>query len=547
MNSFGFLVLAAACVAVVLVVITVVMRNYLSFKKMEKEKIRELSGERKLYETVYNSGNELYIVLGAGDKIAKYVSGGSQELMGIKKADITADIYALKWGVVPADIHGFERDYAKWDKATSFEREFEFVHMATGDRRVGMVNIQYNRMDDNYFILIRDITGEAGEKQRIRSELEQIRNLNKYRNEFISSISHEIRTPINSIKGQLKLVEMNVANADEVKRYAVGITEQTNVLLGLLNDMFDISKLESGEVVLENNEFDLLTLTHRLREAYVASSREISKEFKLETADLKARFFMGDVRRLQQILIAFITHAENVTPKGESFYVNIRQMNRATDKVNLLFRIKDSGSKLTQQQSAAMFEAGASGNIALTVANQLIRAMGGQLMMDNNESGNDYSIFLTLPLADRVQDMSLPVESSEDIVNKEFTFEGCKILMAEDNNTNAEITKELLEMMGADVDIAENGAVALDKFMNGGVGRYDAILMDIQMPEMDGLEAARRIRALSGAEAKKIPIFALSANAFVEDKNRSLAAGMNEHIAKPIDFDVLKSELAKYL
>lgn len=547
MNSFGFFVIAAACVMLFLIVITVVLRNYFSFRKLETEKIRELSGERELYQTVYNSGNELYIVLGAADKIPKYVSGGSQELMGIKKADITADIFALKWGVTPADISGFEREWVKWDKKSTFEREFSFVHTTSGDKRVGMVAIQYNRMDDSYCILIRDITKEAGEKQRIRSELEQIRNLNKYRNEFISSISHEIRTPINSIQGQLKLVEMNATNADEVKRYATGITEQTNILLGLLNDMFDISKLESGDAVMENNEFDIMSLTHRLREAYVASSRDIGREFKLEMLDFNTRFFMGDVRRLQQILMAFINHAESITPEGGSFYVNIRQMNRATDKVNILFRIKDGGKKLTQQQISAMFEAGSSGNIALTVANQLVKAMGGQLMIDGNESGNDYSIFLSFRLADRVQDMTLPIESSEDLVNKEFTYEGCKILLAEDNSTNAEIAKEILEMLGAEVDIAQNGAIALNKFMNGGVGRYHVILMDIQMPEMDGLEAARRIRALSGEEAKRIPIFALSANAFVEDKNRSLAAGMNGHLAKPIDFELLKTELAKYL
>lgn len=547
MNSFGFLVLSGACVMTLIIVITVVLRNYYALKKIQREKIRELGGERKLYETVYNSGSELYVVLGASDKIPRYVSGGSLELLGIKKADIMADVYALKRGVTPVDISGFEKEYSQWKKDSAIEREFEYVHMTSGDRKVGMASISYNRMDDSYCVFIRDITAEAGEKQRIRNELEQIRNMNKYRNEFISNISHEIRTPINSIQGQLKLVEMNASNAEEVKRYAVGITEQTNVLLGLLNDMFDISKLESGDVVLDNNEFDLMTLAQRMKEAYGASSRERGLEFNLEMSDFNVRFLMGDIKRLQQILIAFITHAENVTPSGGSLSLNIRQMNRATDKVNILFRIKDGGPRLTQHESAAMFEAGTSGNIALTVANQLIRVMGGQLMFDSHEYGNDFSIFFTFPLADRVQDMSLPIESAEELVNKEFTFDGCRILMAEDNSTNAEIAKELLEMMGAEVDIAENGAVALDKFMNGGVGRYHVILMDIQMPEMDGLETARRIRALSGAEAKVIPIFALSANAFVEDKNRSLAAGMNGHIAKPIDFEVLKAELAKYL
>jgi len=547
MDSFGFVVLSVACVTMLVVFSTVLLRNYLSFRKKEIKKIALLDGERKLYKSLYSSGNELYIVLGATDMIPRYVSDGSNELMGIKKDDIMADIYALKWCVMPTDINGFEKEYPHWEKDKAFVREFEFRHLVTGEGKVGVATITYNLDEDMYCILIRDITAEAGEKQKIRNELEQIRNHNKYRNEFISSISHEIRTPINSIQGQLRLIGMNADNPAEVERYSFGITEQTNVLLGLLNDMFDISRLESGEVVLENNEFDIMTVLYRLREAYTASSAERNLNFKLETIDFDARFFMGDVRRLQQILMAFISHAQDQTPNGESFYVNVRQMSRTKDKVNILFRIKDSGKKMSRQELALMFEAGASGNIALAVANQLIHVMDAQLMVDSNDSGNDYSIFISFPLSKKTQDMALPVEIGEDIVNRNFTFEGCRVLMAEDNITNAQISKEILEMLGAEVDIAQNGAEALRKFMDGGVGRYHVILMDIQMPEMDGLEAARRIRALSGEEAKRIPIFALSANAFVEDKNLSLSSGMNGHIEKPIDFDILKAELAKYL
>lgn len=547
MNGFGFFVLSAACVAAVVIVLTVIIRQYWVFKKRETEKIRELGGERKLYETVYGSRNEMYIMLGASDKIPRYVSSGSRELLGITKTDIMADIYALKRGVASADIHGFEKDFSLWNKSDSLEREFEFIHMESGDKRVGMASVSYNRMDDLYCVLIRDITKEAGEKLKIRNELEQLRNLNKYRNEFISSISHEIRTPINSIQGQLTLLGMNPDKTDEVKKHASDMMDQTDVLLGLLNNMFDISKLESGEIFLENSEFDILTLAQRMKDAYTASSAERGLTFDFEMNDFNVRFLMGDMKRLQQIFIAFISYAESITPKGGKISMNIRQMNRATDKVNVLFRIHDGGKKLLQSEAAALFETGSSGNIALTIANQLIRAMDGRLVCESRDGGNDYSIFFTFDLSDRVQDMSLPVESSEELINENFTFEGCKILLAEDNPTNAEITKELLEMMGADIDIAENGAVAVDKFMNGGVGRYDAILMDIQMPVMDGLEAARRIRGLAGAEAKKIPIFAISANAYAEDKKRSISVGMNAYLEKPIEFEVLKNELAKYL
>lgn len=547
MNGFGFLVLGAACVAVLIIVLTMIVRKYFIFKKRETEKIRELGGERKLYETVYGSKDEMYIMLGASDKIPRYVSSGSHELLGITKADIMADIYALKRGVVASDINGFEKDFSLWNKSDSLSREFEFIHMESGEKKIGMVVISYNRMDDLYCILIRDITKEAGEKLKIKNELERLRNLNKYRNEFISNISNEVRTPINSMKGKLTLMEMNSEKAEEVKKYAADMFEQTDILLGLLNNMFDISRIENGEMVFENNEFDMLALSRIMKETYTASAAEKGLSFDLEMNDFNVRYLMGDEKRLLQIFLALMSYAQSVTPKGGKVSMNIRQMNNAKDTVNFLFRIRDGGKELSQYESAVLFETGSSGNIALTVAYQYIRAMDGRLVCESRDGGNDYSIFFTFELSDRVQDMSLPIESNEELVNENFTFEGCKILLAEDNQINAETTKELLEMMGAIVDMAENGAVAVDKFMNGGVGRYNAILMDVEMPVMNGLEATKRIRSLAGAEAKKIPIFALSANTFAEDRKSSIAAGMNAHLSKPIEFEVLKNELAKYL
>lgn len=547
MNSFVFLVFAAACILILAILSTFLIMKYLTYRRIQNRRIKELEGERKLYNNIYDGKGEIYIVLNAADKVPSYVSIGSQELMGIKKSDIMSDIYALGWGVPAKDVNAFNEEYAKWNKTDTFKREFEFVHMKSGDRRVGKLSISYSQREDILYIQIRDITEEAEERGNIFVELEQIKNLNKYRNEFISSISHEIRTPITSIQGQLKLTGMNADNPTEVKRYTESMAEQTNKLLAILNDMFDISRMESGNVTLENEEFDIKAVAKKLTDTYSAATAASGLSFELTTSDFNVRYFMGDELRLQQILIAFIEHAHEVTPKGGKVSVNIRQMNRSVDSANILFHIKDTGPKLTQQEAFDILEAGSGGNISLAVADQLIKIMGGQVMFNRDSTGNDFSIFMTLPLADRVQDLDAPIDTADAIINKEFTFEGCRILMAEDNETNAEIAKEILEMMGAEVDIAENGQVAVEKFMKGGQNRYHAILMDIQMPVMDGHAAAKRIRSLFGQEARTIPIIALSASTFVEDKNRSLEAGMNAHLAKPIDFDELRNELAKYL
>lgn len=547
MNSFDFIVFAAACALILVILATALITKYIALVKKQDDREKELTGERNLYNNIYTSTDEIYIVLNAATKIPSYVSTGTMELMGIKRADVIADIYALKRGVPAKDVGAFKEEYKKWNKNDSFITNFEFINMDTGERKVGKLSMGYNPGEDNLYIAIKDITAEAEERRSLQNELEHIKNLNKYRNEFISSISHEIRTPITSIQGQLKLAGMNVENPKEVKRYTEGVSEQTEKLLLILNDMFDISRIETGDIVLENKEFDIKAFAKKLEDTYEESARAVGQSFNVNLTDLNVRYFMGDVKRLQQIIIAFIEHAQDITPKNGTVSVGIRQMNKSGDSANLLFHIKDTGSRMSQYEAMELLKTGSRGNTSLSVANQLINVMGGQIMFNSDDDGNDYSIFITLPLADREQDMDAPIDTADAKINKNFTFEGCRILLAEDNEMNAEIAKEVLEMMGAEVDVAENGQIAVEKFMSGGSGRYDVILMDIQMPVMDGLQATKKIRSLYGAEAKTIPIFALSANAFVEDENHSIEAGMNGHIAKPIDYDILKNELAKYL
>lgn len=547
MNSFGFMIFAAACALILVLLSTVLLMKYFSYRRIQDEQIRQLNGERMLYNNLYEGNTEVYIVLNNIDKIPSYVSNGSQELMGIKKSDIMSDIYALKWGVPANEVNEFNEEYAKWDKKSIFTREFEFLNVESGDQKVGRLSISYSPKEDNLYILIRDITADAEERRSIRGELEQMKNLNKYRNEFIANISHEVRIPITNIQGQIQLAGMNASNPAEVKKYTDGVSEQTNKLLSILNDMFDISKMETGNIVLENNVFDIKAVAKKLQDTYEEAALAIGRTFEIGITDLNVRYLMGDDLRIQQLLIAFIDRAIEVTPKGGKVAINIRQMNKGNDSANFLFRISDKGPRLSTHEAFELMGTGSSGNIALAVADQLIKLMGGQVMFNSDSEGNDYSIFMTFPIADREQDLDAPIETADALINKEFTFEGCQILLAEDNETNAEIAKDILEMMGAEVDVAEDGLLAVEKFVNGGSGRYHVILMDIQMPNMDGLEATRKIRSLDSTEAKTIPIFALSANAFVEDKKRSLEAGMNGHLAKPIDFDVLKEELSKFL
>ena len=543
----AFFVFAAACVLVLIIVATLLVQKYFTYSKIARDQIKELDGERRLYKSLYDEKSDVFIVLNESDKIPAYVSGGTERLMGIKKSELMADIYALKWAVDQSEVSAFNNEYGAWDSKSVFSRDFRFTHVISRAEKTGRVEITRRESDNALVIKIKDITADAEEKRALEDEINEIKKVNKYRNEFISNISHEIRTPFTSIQGQLQLAAMNADNPEEVKRFTNGISMQTNKLLALLNDMFDITRMDGGEVELEYSEFDIMATAKKISDTYTNAMMIAGINFELELRDLNARYFMGDDLRLQQILIAFIEHAQDITDKGDSINVSIRQMNKSTDKANFLFRISDTGRRITQQYAIDMLNSGRGGNSSIVVADQLVRVMGGQIMFDSDNEGNDFSIFISFPLADRVQDMDAEIDMEDDLINKDFTFEGCKLLLAEDNEMNAEISKELLETMGAIVDIAENGRVAVEKFMRGGNGRYHAILMDIEMPEMDGIAAAKKIRSLYGAEAKVIPIFALSSNSYAEDKKRSAEAGMNGHLSKPIDLEILKHELARYL
>ena len=550
MNEVKLLTILLAILIFVLIVIgiTAIALSYERLYRRKKSLTDTMETKLKVMDFVPEKGDTVFLSVGASDSVTRYVSENIEQVFGLKKDVMEADVYAIKRLVAYDDVNDFEKEFENWDKQGSYEKEFEFVNDKTGDGRVGKAKISYDKKNGTYIVLLRDVTSEAADKRRIQKELDGMKNMNAYRNEFLTSLSHAVRTPINSVIGNLQLAKANASDAGLVGKYAENAAGQTEFLLSLLDVMFDISQIETGGIELESKRFDILSVAEKIRRTFTDSVEESGKTFTVNASNFNVRYLMGDPLRLQQILISFITRAQENDPECTNISLEMRQMNTATDKVNIMFRVKDNGRALSKSEINSILtpmEGEMTGGFALALSEQLIRMMGGQVTAEAENGENNFTIFLTFPLSDEVQDMSAPVEQ-EAAVNENFTYEGCRILLAEDNDMNAEIAKDLLEMQGAMVDIAQNGVIALDKFKANPTG-YDVILMDIQMPEMEGWEATRRIRALGTNEAKTIPIFALSANVFAEDKRNSIEAGMNGHVTKPIDFEELGKELAKYL
>ena len=274
--------------------------------------------------------------------------------------------------------------------------------------------------------------------------------------------------------------------------------------------------------------------------------------------DMTVDAVVGDEMRIRQVIINFLSNAVKFTKEGE-VTVTFRQMMLRDGKADLMFRVHDTGIGMApefisrifrpfEQENASISHNYGGTGLGMAITDQLVRLMGGQIVVESKlGKSSDFTVFLSLPVASSEEVEEKPQTAQSGETDVEHCFEGKHILLAEDNEINAMIGREVLTGMGAEVEAAENGQLAVEQFSRSEPGYYDLILMDVQMPVMDGRTAARAIRALGRPDGKTVPIFALSADAFLEDERLSLESGMNGHFAKPVDFVALRRSVAPFL
>lgn len=317
-----------------------------------------------------------------------------------------------------------------------------------------------------------------------------------------------------------------------------------------------MSRIEAGKIELENKPFDMFAFADKLRNMFQATVEAKSVEFRMDLLDFDQHFFVGDEFRLSQVIANFLSNAVKFTQEGE-ICVTFRQMLRENDMADLMIRVHDTGIGMQpdfvkrifqpfEQESVETAKKYGGSGLGMAISDQIIQLMGGEIVIDSMPGrGSDFIVYLHLPIATKESVQNIDTaDVSQDYVD-DYTYEGKSILLAEDNEINAEIAVEILEESGAKVEVAENGQIAVDKFAANPPGYYDFILMDIQMPVLNGRDAARKIRQLDRADANEILIFALSADAFVEDTRLSMEAGMNGHFAKPVEFDEVRKQIGQ--
>ena len=507
---------------------------------------------------VFKGGSGSFGVPGNGDPVMilrckdlypVYITESFEQQLDVTGDDIKTDI-----GIF-LDKVGSGKDWKLWKKYRSWYGKQPFTSDFYLERMKSWYRLEITRSKDGLYdtFQFRDITEDKKELEAAKEQLKIAESVSQSKTEFLSSMSHEIRTPMNGIIGMLTLAHGQL-RGHSAENYIIKAEQLSKYLLSVINDILDMSRIEAGKIELESKPFELAALAEKLRNMFQKNVEAKGVAFYVEMKDVDVKYIVGDELRISQILVNFLSNAQKFTEKGE-IRVTFRQLQKENGKVSLMFRVHDTGKgmdakfisrifKPFEQESQDITKQYGGSGLGMSITDRLVHLMGGEIVIDSMlGKGSDFSIYLTLPIAE----VSEIETEQEDETGTDFTFNGCHILMAEDNEINAEIAVSILENEGAKVDVAVNGKDAVEKYAASAPGTYNFILMDIQMPVMNGRDAAKQIRSMDRKDAGEIPIFALSADAFVEDQRLSAMSGMNGHFTKPIDFEEMRVQIGKIL
>ncbi len=403
-----------------------------------------------------------------------------------------------------------------------------------------------------YFHLLRQHMDKMEEAR------EAAEHANRAKSEFLSNMSHDIRTPMNGIVGMTALALSNPDDKGQVQNCLKKITQSSRHLLGLINDILDMAKIESGKMSLNMEQTSLCEIAQGSADIILSQSQQKDQKFDVSIHDISAEYVRCDSVRLNQVLMNLLGNAVKFTPEGGSVGLELYEEESplGAEYVRAHFRVRDNGIGMSEEFRKRVFETFAREDSArvqktegtglgMAITKYIVDAMKGTIEVASEQGkGTEFHVTLDLEKAPK-QEADEPLSVSGEAEN--VMFKGNHIIFAEDNDLNWEVADGLLSEFGLQLDRAENGKACVELFEQSPPDYYEAILMDIRMPVMNGYEASMAIRALDRADAKTIPIIAQSADAFSDDIKRCLDAGMNAHVAKPIDVQEIVRQLRKYL
>ncbi len=673
------------CAAVLFLLIFALLLRMNRQSVMEKE--QEIQYREQLFNILANNTDDVFLMLTTSDYTVEYVSPNSDRVLGIPYEDVKRNLEVLgRPSYCEAQTVNYET-LAGMKSGESVVLEGERIHKKTGEHRWFTETVYRAVVNntDKFIIAISDRTMEKRNRQALEEALDIAKMANESKSVFLSNMSHDIRTPMNAIVGLCTLLWRDAGNENRVREYTKKIEASSQHLLGLINDVLDMSKIESGKTTLNISEISLAEVVSELDTILRPQVKAKRQEFEVSVLDIRDEHLLGDKLRINQVMINILSNAVKYTQVGGRVEMIIQQMPKtAKNYSRLRFIVKDNGMGMSEEFLTKIFDPftrevnNATNKIqgtglGMAITKNLVDLMGGAIVVESKlGEGSTFTVDLefrvqdqdidqnfwkkygvthTLVVDDEVEvctsiigamagtgvsmqfavdgftavsmvknaheegqgfdlvllDWKMPdmdgIETArrirtvvpadvpimiltaydwseiedeataagidgfltkpfflsnfrqtiEKIKNKGVPgmepeaeasiMEGMHFLMAEDNELNSEILTELLDMVGATCETAEDGQAALEKFEQSRADQYDMILMDVQMPMMNGYEATKAIRVCSHPRAKTIPIIAMTANAFAEDIKDALDAGMDAHIAKPVDLSQLESAI----
>ena len=529
----------------------------------EKKKTdAELLWRDTLADIMTQSLDSVYVILDKHNRRSVYVSPSIEHIFGIKKETPQPLLAIQKLEQRGADDFSVK----------------EVIDLPTGQsqakecwiRPVGSISAKlfqktiYHVTRGREDLLVFEFTDHTREQEirkNIEDALEIARSANAAKSSFLSNMSHDIRTPMNVIVGLSNLMKYELKNPEKMLEYIEKIQTSSSHLLGLINDVLDMSKIESGETRLHIEKFNLIEQINEINTLILQQAAEHGQRFDTFTSGIRHEYVEGDALRVRQVFINILDNAVKYTKRGGKITFTVTEEKSSSEScAKYRFVITDNGMGMkkeyllrifepfTRQENSTTNRVQGTG-LGMAITKNIVDMMGGTIHVDSVEGkGSSFEVVLEFRIDKAAEDA---VQNLQDSVkaemNKEEILKGKKFLCAEDNELNAEILRVLLETEGASCEICSNGVEIVSRFETVRPGEFDMILMDVQMPLMNGYEATRAIRRGNNPLGSKIPIVAMTANAFADDIQRSMEAGMNDHISKPMDLQRLKKAVVKLL
>lgn len=597
----------------------------------------ELLFQEELFTILVQNSQDIFMLYSMETKALEYVSPNVEKLLGISTEFIGNDPKKFNVCAVNAEDSLLNRNLSRTPGNDPIHSNSEWANRKTGEHRwyhetLYQVTIRgYQKL----LLVLSDRTSEWHNHQQLELALDIAKSANEAKSSFLSNMSHDIRTPMNAITGFTTLLEKSADDPGKVRVYTAKIMSASRHLLRLINDVLDMSKIESGNTVLHVTEFHLRELLDELRSMILPLTSTHRQSFSIQLQNIYCNKLWGDPLRISQILLNLLSNSVKYTPKGGNICLLVRMQEASSHgRIHLLFEVEDDGIGIEPDFLHTIFEPftreeGKSQNdvqgtgLGMAITKNLVELMGGQISVKSTPNiGSRFSIDLELRAAEPYEplpensvmeecsaatdpvstvakipsdaettardtakagassrntappvmmpminasmdtfDLDILMEEGSSKITGDRTsmetmarsqketrqappgdehlLDGIHLLVAEDNAFNAEILEDLLALRGATCEIVSTGRQAVNRFLQSTPGHFNAILMDIQMPDIDGYEATHMIRQSSHPEASSMTIIAITANAFAEDIQTALASGMNAHVPKPVDLDVL--------